>query len=134
MSLCRSFPKPAFFAGLRGGFEFDRIAVGIFEIDRSAVSIGSVSDPSFSGINTMLSEVASDLFFVELHEVQSEMIDVMCSLIDGAATCLTERRSDVHEVHQAIPRSQLNEPEFVESSFDWTAKHVSIELDGPIKI
>jgi hypothetical protein len=134
MSSCRSFPKPAFLGGLRGGFEFDRITVGIFEIDRSAVSIGSVSDPSFSGINTMLSEVASDLSFVELHEVQSEMVDVMCSLIDGAATCLTERRSDVHEVYEAIPGSQLNEPEFVEPSFDGTAKHVSIELDGPIKI
>ena len=115
-------------------FEFDRIAVGISEVDRRAEAAGSIALPCVTRLDAMLRQLAADSALVPTRQLEREMIHVACVRRWRISAGLPERRGDVDEIDQRASGSKLNQAERVKPPLDMASECITIKGDRAIDI
>jgi hypothetical protein len=118
----------------RGAFQFDRIAVGIVDIERRADAFRPVTLTGFDDRDIGPFQIGADGHFVERRNLDRKMIHIALFAFGTGAPHAAKRTGERHKIDQAFACAHLIKANLRLFLVHRAAQHIAIEMQAGLQI
>jgi len=115
-------------------FKLDRVAFGIFQIERGADTLCTIVDMKLAHVYGVGLEVGSQSSFIEAINPQADMIHISSVRIRRATAGAAEFSGDGYEVNQGAARAKMVKTKVFTKFLEAAAEYPAIEVHHCIRI